>query len=253
MEQLQLVEAATGKLVRLLEPGANVLGPELEYWARGVSRSLPGIGLWRAGGSAALVHLGVDTSPSGAIWSFHPSGSQLRVVKGIAPGRWYGAGTREDRRSALTTLNWLLVATGFTGALTLLYLLRVLYHSWHTSPSVQVHFSPKGGCTEAVVRELGQARHEVHVLAYSFTSKPIAQALVEAKLRGVHVEIILDYRNEQEAYFDLHFVLEQGLVPIIDAHHPISHNKPGRAVTPRPCRRPRLPLLPGAALDRSRR
>jgi phosphatidylserine/phosphatidylglycerophosphate/cardiolipin synthase-like enzyme len=125
----------------------------------------------------------------------------------------------------MTTLNWLLVATGFTGALTLLYLLRVLYHSWHTPASVQVHFSPKGGCTEAVVRELGQARHEVQVLAYSFTSKPIAQALVEAKLRGVHVEIILDHSNEQEAYSDLHFFLEQGLVPVIDAHHAIAHNK----------------------------
>jgi phosphatidylserine/phosphatidylglycerophosphate/cardiolipin synthase-like enzyme len=125
----------------------------------------------------------------------------------------------------MTTLNWLLVATGFTGALSLLYLFRVLYHSWYTPPSVQVHFSPKGGCTEAVVRELGHARHEIQVLAYSFTSKPISQALVEAKLRGVHVDIILDHSNENETYSDLHFFLEQGLVPVIDSHHAIAHNK----------------------------
>jgi phosphatidylserine/phosphatidylglycerophosphate/cardiolipin synthase-like enzyme len=125
----------------------------------------------------------------------------------------------------MTILNWLLVATGFTGALTLLYLVRVLYHAWRTPPTVAVHFSPKGGCTEAVVRELGHARHRVEVLAYSFTSRPIAQALVEAKLRGVHVEVVLDHSNEHETYSDLHFFLEQGLVPLIDPNHAIAHNK----------------------------
>jgi phosphatidylserine/phosphatidylglycerophosphate/cardiolipin synthase-like enzyme len=125
----------------------------------------------------------------------------------------------------MTMMSWLLVATGFTGSLSLLYLLRVLYHTWHTPPSVAVHFSPKGGCTEAVVRELGHARHQIQVLAYSFTSRPIAQALVNAKLRGVHVEVILDHSNEQEVYSDLHFFLEQGLVPLIDPNHAIAHNK----------------------------
>jgi phosphatidylserine/phosphatidylglycerophosphate/cardiolipin synthase-like enzyme len=125
----------------------------------------------------------------------------------------------------MTVFNWLLVATGFTGALSLLYLVRVLYHTWRMPPSVRVHFSPKGGCTEAIVAELKQARQHVQVLAYSFSSKPIAQALVDAKLRGVHVEIILDHSNEHEVYSDLHFFLEQGLVPLIDSTHAIAHNK----------------------------
>jgi phosphatidylserine/phosphatidylglycerophosphate/cardiolipin synthase-like enzyme len=125
----------------------------------------------------------------------------------------------------MTLLNWLLVATGFTGALTSVYLFRVLYHAWRTPPSAEVHFSPKGGCTDAVVRELGHARHSVQVLAYSFSSKPIAQALIEAKLRGVHIEIVLDHSNETETYSDLHFFKEQGLTPVIDPHHAIAHNK----------------------------
>ncbi len=125
----------------------------------------------------------------------------------------------------MTTVMWLLVATGFTGALTLRYLARMVYRLWHTPFSAEVHFSPKGGCTETVVRELGAARHLVQVLAYSFSSKPIAQALVDAKLRGVHVEIVLDHSNETETYSDLHFFLEQGLAPLIDPHHAIAHNK----------------------------
>jgi phosphatidylserine/phosphatidylglycerophosphate/cardiolipin synthase-like enzyme len=125
----------------------------------------------------------------------------------------------------MDAMEWLLIATGFTGALTLLYLLRSAYHALFTPPSVEAHFSPKGGCTEAIVREIQHARHEILVLAYSFTSKPIAQALVDAKLRGVHVDVVLDHSNEHEVYTDMHFFLEQGLTPVIDPHHAIAHNK----------------------------
>jgi phosphatidylserine/phosphatidylglycerophosphate/cardiolipin synthase-like enzyme len=122
-------------------------------------------------------------------------------------------------------MEYLLIGTGFTGALTLIYVARLLINGFRPPASIEALFSPKGGCTEAIVREIGHARHEVQVLAYSFSSKPIAQALVDAKLRGVHVEIILDHSNEKESYSDLHFFLEQGLVPIVDAHHAIAHNK----------------------------
>jgi phosphatidylserine/phosphatidylglycerophosphate/cardiolipin synthase-like enzyme len=119
----------------------------------------------------------------------------------------------------------LLLATGFTGAFTLLFLVRLTYHRFRAPASVAAHFSPKGGCTEAVLAELKSARRQILVLAYSFTSKPIAQALVDAKLRGVHVEIILDKSNEKEAYTDLQFFIEQGLAPLIDPEHAIAHNK----------------------------
>lgn len=120
---------------------------------------------------------------------------------------------------------WLLLATGFTGALTLVFLVRLLYRAFGTLPAVTAHFSPKGGATDAVIRELKSARREVLVLAYSFSSKPIAEALIEAKTRGVQVEIILDRSNEQETYSDLHLFEEQGLAPLIDAQHAIAHNK----------------------------
>ena len=122
-------------------------------------------------------------------------------------------------------MTWLLLATGFTGALTLVYVVRLVYHTFRAPPSLAAHFSPKGGCTDAIVREIGQARHEVLVLAYSFTARPIAQALVDAKLRGVHVDVVLDHSNETEPHTELPFLVEQGLVPVIDAHHAIAHNK----------------------------
>ena len=125
----------------------------------------------------------------------------------------------------MDTVNWLLLATGFTGAMTLMFLLRALYRRLATPPSVSVHFSPKGGCTDAVVRELKAARHEVLVQAYSFSSKAVSQALVDARMRGLKVEVLLDRSNEGEAYSDLPFLAEQGLTPQIDAQHAIAHNK----------------------------
>ncbi len=125
----------------------------------------------------------------------------------------------------VSLMEGLLIATGFTGALTFLFLVRAIHRRLGTPLSLAVHYSPKGGCTEAVVRELQKARHEILVQAYSFTSKPIAQALVDAKARGVHVEIILDHSNEQGTYSELTDLLGKGITPLIDSHHAIAHNK----------------------------
>jgi len=126
----------------------------------------------------------------------------------------------------MTLINWLLAGTGFTGALTLLFLSRWLRRVFGGAPpSVEVFFSPKGGCTEAVVREINSARHEVLVQAYSFSSRPITEALVAAKTRGVQITVLLDRSNESESYSDLPLFLEHGLAPLIDAHHAIAHNK----------------------------
>jgi phosphatidylserine/phosphatidylglycerophosphate/cardiolipin synthase-like enzyme len=120
---------------------------------------------------------------------------------------------------------WILIATGFTGAWTLWFVVRWVAHYIGNIPSIEVHFSPKGGCQDAVIRELRKARHEVLVQAYSFTSESITAALVEAKKRGAQVDVLLDRSNEQESYSDLHLLLEQGLAPLIDASHAIAHNK----------------------------
>jgi len=123
------------------------------------------------------------------------------------------------------TLMWIQVATGFTGALTLLFAWRWLLRKLGLILDIQVYYSPKGGCQEAVVREVSRARHEILVMAYSFTNDAITNALVEAKKRGLTVDILLDHSNEKERYTELHVFLQHGLDPHIDADHPIAHNK----------------------------
>ncbi len=122
-------------------------------------------------------------------------------------------------------LEWLLIGVGFTGALTLIHFWRGLKRNLDLVPAMKFHFSPKGGCTEAIVAELNKARREILVQAYSFTCPDIAKALIEAKKRGVEVVILLDRANEKETYSELKMLEEHGIIPLIDANHAIAHNK----------------------------
>ena len=120
---------------------------------------------------------------------------------------------------------WLQVAVGFTGALTLVYLWRWLKRTFGGILEIKAYFSPRGGCQDALVQELQKARREILVQAYSFTADPLTYGLVDAKKRGVNVEILLDKSNESDRYSDLRILLEQGLQPLIDHDHAIAHNK----------------------------
>jgi phosphatidylserine/phosphatidylglycerophosphate/cardiolipin synthase-like enzyme len=120
---------------------------------------------------------------------------------------------------------WVYLATGFTGAWTLWFLARAALRKLGRISSATIFFSPKGGCEAAIVKEIKAARREILVQAYSFTADPLTFGLVDAKKRGVNVDILLDKSNETERYSDLHIFLEKGLAPLIDAHHAIAHNK----------------------------
>ncbi len=91
--------------------------------------------------------------------------------------------------------------------------------------AIAAHFSPKGGCTAAIVAELTAARSEVLVMAYSFSCPDIAAALVAAAGRGVRVVVLLDRSNEAETYSELGDLERHGMEVWIDACHAIAHNK----------------------------
>src|SRR2546430_13072224 len=61
--------------------------------------------------------------------------------------------------------------------------------------------------------------------AYSFTSAPIAKALVEAHKRGVKVLAVLDTSNETQKYSAATFLVNAGIQTLIDDQHAIAHNK----------------------------
>ena len=93
------------------------------------------------------------------------------------------------------------------------------------APTWEVYFSPRGGCTDAIIRELNKAKNTILVQAYSFTSAPIAKTLLNAHKRGVKVEVILDKSQRTQKYSSATFFLNQGIPVRIDDKHAIAHNK----------------------------
>jgi len=92
-------------------------------------------------------------------------------------------------------------------------------------PTWRVYFSPNRGTTGAVVEALDGAKATVLVQAYSFTSTAIAKALVEARGRGVDVQVILDRREAGTKYSSADYVAHAKIVTLIDGAHAIAHNK----------------------------
>jgi len=91
--------------------------------------------------------------------------------------------------------------------------------------SVKVYFSPNGGCTQAIIDEISNAKSEILVQAYSFTSAPIAKALVDAHKKGVKVVVILDKSQKTAHYTSASFLANSKIPTYIDARHAIAHNK----------------------------
>jgi len=92
-------------------------------------------------------------------------------------------------------------------------------------PQWAVYFSPQGGCTQAIVAAVGQARKSLHIEAYIFTSHPILQAVIAARTRGVEVAVILDAGAAEEQYSVLRSLLADRVPTWIDAAYHIAHNK----------------------------
>ncbi len=93
-------------------------------------------------------------------------------------------------------------------------------------PAWEVCFTPGGECTKAIATALENARSSVLVQAYTFTSAPIAKALLEASRRGVKVEAILDGINRRSARYSGADLLARAGIPVrIDVAHAIAHNK----------------------------
>lgn len=96
---------------------------------------------------------------------------------------------------------------------------------FQSTGTIEAYFSPRGGATEAIVKEINAAKEEILVQAYSFTSATIAKALVDAHKRSIMIEVVLDKSQEKEKYTSADFVAHAGIPTYIDSIHAIAHNK----------------------------
>jgi len=101
--------------------------------------------------------------------------------------------------------------------------IHILYN--HARVKTSVAFSPKQGATNLVVTTIKSANKYIYVAAYSFTSKPIAEALIEAHKRGVDVQIVLDNRQKNGRGNLLSFFKLNGIPARINSKYKSMHHK----------------------------
>ena len=90
---------------------------------------------------------------------------------------------------------------------------------------IRACFSPGGHCTQQIVTAIDSAQSSILVMAYSFTSPQIAEALSEAFQRGVDVKILIDKSQLKEKYCQLSLLLQKGIPVFIDSARGLAHNK----------------------------
>ena len=94
------------------------------------------------------------------------------------------------------------------------------------SGSIEVLFTPWDDVEGAIIRALDAARQSIHVQAYLLTSRPIANALLAARARGVRVDILADREMVENGQNSRIPELAAAGIPVwLETRYAIAHNK----------------------------
>lgn len=95
-----------------------------------------------------------------------------------------------------------------------------------TNAQYEICFTPGQQCTKLITDNINAANHSIFLQAYSFTSSPIAKAIVDAKNRGVEVKVLLDKSQVNNSRYSSSTYLQNNGVSVYVDHKPaIAHNK----------------------------
>lgn len=102
--------------------------------------------------------------------------------------------------------------------LLILSILSISCHADSFAPTAtySVCFTPQENCTQEIVTTIENAKSQIFVQAFTFSSRPIAKALVNAKNRGVLVKVLLDKNQIQDKYSALRYLSNNGVSAKID-------------------------------------
>lgn len=109
------------------------------------------------------------------------------------------------------------------------------YQPFAPRASYRLCFVPDGdSCEKLLLDAIHATRRTLRVQAYYFTSAPIAQAVKQAKERGVDVQVIVDQSQTGDKYTSATYLKNAGVPVVVDTKPAIAHNKvmifDGRAV-----------------------
>lgn len=97
----------------------------------------------------------------------------------------------------------------------------------HAGPNVEAGFSPEGSAHRLVLKVIGEAKHSVQILAFSFRAPDIMQALADAQKRGVKVRVVADRKRNLSAANRkaMRFVTSHGVELRTNSRFHLHHDK----------------------------
>ena len=110
----------------------------------------------------------------------------------------------------------------FLGCLVVLLLLS---SPAHAGAEIEDAFSPHQGATQLILGVIAEAHQSIHVAAYTFTSRPIADALIKAANRGVDVRLVLDMRQSRRCGNLAHYLASHGILMRKNGEYSVMHDK----------------------------
>ncbi len=87
--------------------------------------------------------------------------------------------------------------------------LSVLCASSTIYAKTEVLFSPKGSIKEAIIKNIISSKVTIDVTAFTFTAGDIAEALYQAKERGVIIRVVVDQTQDAKCYPVLEFLKQE--------------------------------------------
>jgi phosphatidylserine/phosphatidylglycerophosphate/cardiolipin synthase-like enzyme len=89
----------------------------------------------------------------------------------------------------------------------------------------EVYFAPDDGAAARLIEILSQARSTVDLMAFAFTSEPVAQALLERAQAGVRVRLVFDAEQAANLGSQYRPLLSAGLEARLDGSPDKMHHK----------------------------
>jgi phosphatidylserine/phosphatidylglycerophosphate/cardiolipin synthase-like enzyme len=110
------------------------------------------------------------------------------------------------------------------------FLLIVAFLACQTSDktvegTVETHFSRQDGIEWAIEREIDNTHKSIDIAVYTFTSRPLAQALVDAKDRGVAIRVILNPSHSSTDYSKAAYLAQNDIDVHVERGARLMHHK----------------------------
>ncbi|HHH1742736.1 TPA: phospholipase D family protein [Yersinia enterocolitica] len=118
----------------------------------------------------------------------------------------------------------------------ILYLSAILWLSYSTTVyadtesqacefSYEVGFSPKGNALDLILTEIESAENSISLAAYSFTSQPIADAIISAYNKGIDISVIVNKGSINGRGAKAHHLYNNNAPIKTNDKYSIMHNK----------------------------